>query len=126
MAAEVRMSAIWILVGFIAAWRTEQLLRLFLARRKQVEDREFTLRERHLALQEQRALPSPEIEEVPMDLQQRILGESELWARDQMRSLVQQLYAKHNDWDKVRAEVSAVDAAIVRASYGWSQTSVVS
>lgn len=119
-------SVVWAVVLALVAWRAEMALRAVWRGRVALQERELALRERELALVEQRQTVSEELEELPADLQLRIRAESELWAQGQLRSLVQQLYARHKDWDMVRAEVSAMDAAAIMAEHGWSQTAVVS
>ena len=120
------VAVVWGVVLAVVAWRADAALRVVWQRRLAVQERELALRERELSLKEQRQALAGSAEEVPADLQLRIRAESELWAQDQLRSLVQQLYARHADWDMVRAEVSAMDAAAIMAEHGWSQSSAVS
>lgn len=94
--------------------------------RRVLTERRLALQERELALQERRAEGIEEMPPLPADLQMRVNAETELWARDQVRALVQQLWNKHKQWDAVRAEMSNADAAAVMQTFGWSQTSVLS
>jgi hypothetical protein len=49
-------------------------------------------------------LPRPFIPEpMPVDLEALAMGESEAWAQDQVKRVLNDLYAEHKDWTKVRA-----------------------
>ena len=91
-----------------------------------VRERQFALEERRLALEEQRQAASEEMPEMPLDLVMRCNAETEIWAREQMRSVVSQLWVKHKNWDGVRTEMAALDAAAIALEMGWSQTNAVS
>lgn len=117
---------VWGAVGGVVAWRAERLLRGLWRDRQALAERTLALKERELALAEQRQAANEDMPEMPLDLQMRCGNESELWAREQMRSVVQQLWAKHRNWDGVRVEVAALDAASVALEMGWSQTQAVS
>lgn len=110
----------------VLGWRFDGLVRTWLASRRAVEERTLALRERELALAERRAEGSEEMPALPLDLLARVNGETEPWAREQVLSLVQQLWRKHKSWDPVRHELSTADAHAVIAELGWSQTGVVS
>lgn len=117
---------LWVAVVAVIAWRVESVLRVRTAWRRHLEERELALRERELALTERRSAVMDEVPELPLDLKLRCNSETELWAKEQMRSVVEQLWRKHGDWDRVRSEVSQMDAQAVMAELGWSQTEVVS
>lgn len=119
------MQALWVVAGLLVVWRLERAARAVWRARLALQERELAIREREVSLTEQRQAMTLDAVDVPQDLQARIRAESELWAQEQLRSLIQQLYARHKDWDLVRAEVSAMDAASIMAEHGWSQTSVV-
>lgn len=91
-----------------------------------LRERQLALEERRLALEEQRVASNEDMPEMPLDLAMRCNNETEIWAREQMRSVVQQLWAKHKNWDGVRTEMAALDAAAVALEMGWSQTHAVS
>lgn len=110
----------------VVGWRVEGLVRAWLGARRTLEERTLALRERELALAERRAEGSEEMPPLPLDLVSRVNGETEPWAREQVLSLVQQLWRKHKSWDPVRHELSTADAHAVIAELGWSQTGVVS
>lgn len=91
-----------------------------------LRERALALEERRLALEEKRQAALEDMPEMPLDLVMRCNNETELWAREQMRAVVQQLWAKHRSWDGVRTEVAALDAAAVALEMGWSQSPAVS
>ena len=105
-------------------WRVEGVLRQAAEARRQLQERELALRERELALLEQRQAASLEPDEMPVDLMMRCAAETEDWAREQLRSLVQQLYSKHKNWDSVRTELMKLDMIASNADAGWSLTRV--
>jgi hypothetical protein len=113
------------LVGAIL-WRLEGVVRVYLAQQRDREQRELGIREREVTLAERRAEGIEEMPPLPLDLQSRVNLETEDWAREQVRSLVQQLWTKHKHWDPVRAELANLDAQAVMSELGWSQTRVVS
>ena len=119
------MEWLWGVAGLVVAWRLERAARAAWRARLALQERELAIREREVSLTEQRQALTLDAVAIPQDLQARIRAESELWAQEQLRSLIQQLYARHKEWDLVRAEVSAMDAAAIMAEHGWSQTSVV-
>lgn len=110
----------------VVCWRLEGVVRAYLAQQREQTARELTIREREMTLAEKRAEGSEEMPALPLDLQVRVNTETEDWARDQVRSLVQQLWTKHKAWDPVRAELANLDAQAVMSELGWSQTRVVS
>jgi len=110
--------------GLLVAWRVEAALREMTRGRQVVHERELQLRERELALVEQRQTSALDPEEIPIDLAMRCNGETEPWAREQLRSLVQQLYGKHQHWDSVRTELMKLDMLSSSAETGWSITRV--
>lgn len=98
----------------------------WLRQRQATELRRLALEERRLALEERRQASHEDMPEMPLDLMMRCNNETELWAREQMRTVVQQLWAKHRTWDGVRTEMAALDAASVALEMGWSQSPAVS
>lgn len=127
MAAESLGLAAGLLTLGVVGWRIDGLIRSFMASRRAVEERTLSLRERELLLAERRAEGSEEMPALPLDLQARVNRETEPWAREQVSSLVQQLWRKHRAWDPVRHEMSTADAHAVISELGWSQiTGVVS
>lgn len=121
-------TALWASALLVAAWwRIERLVheRADAERRRQeaaaaVRAQELALEERRLAIEERRVVATLEPEGVPVDLLQRITAETEDWAREQVRTLVTQLYQRHGNWDTVRLELARADA--VTLPMGWSQT----
>lgn len=110
----------------VIVWRAEAALRTLFAQRTRLQERELTLRERELAMLEERQAASLDPEEMPVDLLMRCAAETEDWARDQLRSLVQQLYMRHKNWDSVRTEMAKLDMAAAHADAGWSITRMAS
>jgi hypothetical protein len=110
----------------VLGWRVEHIVRAWLASRDAFEARTLAIREREVALAEQRAQGSEEMPPLPLDLVGRVNGETEPWAREQVQSLVQQLWRKHKAWDAVRSELATLDAHAVMAEQGWSQTGLLS
>lgn len=110
----------------LVGWRVEAGLRALAAQRIKLQARELALAERRLALEEQRQAANEDMPAMPLDLVMRCNNETETWAREQMRSVVQQLWGKHRNWDGVRTEMAAMDAAALASEMGWSQTRQVS
>ena len=115
------------LVAMLAAvmlWRVERVVREYLQVRRETTTRELVLRERAQTLEETRAEGTEEMPPLPIDLQVRVHAETEGWAREQVRAIVQQLWNKHKAWDPVRSELANIDAASLMQDMGWSQSSV--
>lgn len=125
MAADA-LALLGLAAGGLALWRVDRLWQRVHASRQAVQERELALREREMALMEKRVQEPDEAMQLPTDLQLRVNAESQQWAREQMLSLVRQLYGKHKNWDAVRMEVQQLDAQAVMAEFGWSQVSGVS
>lgn len=87
-----------------------------------IEQFKLALEERRLALEEKRLASNLEPEEIPIDLQMRYNGETEPWAREQVKGLIQELFGRHKNWDAVRAELQRLDSVANGAEAGWSQT----
>lgn len=87
-----------------------------------LEERKLALEERRLAMEEKRLAANLEPEEIPVDLQMRYNGETEPWAREQVKGLIQELFGRHKSWDAVRAELQRLDSVANGAEAGWSQT----
>ena len=102
--------------GAVWAWRDLRRAAL------RLEGRRLDIEERRLRLDESRGAASLDPEEMPVDLLMRCEQETEEWAREQLRSLVRQLYAQHKNWDSVRLELSKLDMQAVHAEPGWSIT----
>lgn len=79
-------SLVWAFVAVLALWRTELLIRLFLGR----EDKRLA------------AAVSAVKVEVPQDLQEVALEESEPWAREEALDAMRDLYRISGDWNTVR------------------------
>lgn len=105
-------------------WRVEAFVRQAATQKHQLQEREMALRERELALQEERQRATLDPEEMPVDLAMRCAAETEDWAREQLRSLVVQLYGKHKNWDSVRTELMKLDMVAANAEAGWSLTRI--
>lgn len=95
------------------------------AAERALEERKLALEERRLAMEEKRLAANLEPEEVPVDLQMRYNGETEPWAREQVKGLIQELFGRHKSWDAVRAELQRLDAVADGSTAGWSQTRAV-
>ncbi len=113
------MDTVLAAIGAVAA---AAVLTQWLRDRRAIEEKKLALEERRLALEEQRSASTLDPEEVPVDLQMRCNAETEDWAREQLRSLVTQLYAKHKNWDSVRTELYKLDMVSASAEHGWSIT----
>lgn len=87
-----------------------------------LEERKLALEERRLAMEEKRLAANLEPEEIPVDLQMRYNGETEVWAREQVKGLIQELFGRHKNWDAVRAELQRLDSVANGSEAGWSQT----
>lgn len=87
-----------------------------------IEQFKLALEERRLALEEKRLSANLEPEEIPIDLQMRYNGETEVWAREQVKGLIQELFGRHKNWDAVRAELQRLDSVANGSEAGWSQT----
>lgn len=91
---------------------------------ERVAAQKHDLATRHLQLEERRAASTLEPEELPVDLQMRVNRETEVWAREQVRAVVAELYARHKDWSAVRSELDRLDRSASASPTGWSQTEV--
>lgn len=120
------VAAAVILALALVAWRAERLARAVLEARQVARSRELAIAERRLTLEEMRQAAVLEPEEVPVDLRLRYEMETESWAKEQMRSLIRELYAEHKNWDAVRHQISHLDVAAGMQEPGWSQTQVLS
>jgi hypothetical protein len=87
-----------------------------------IEERRLALEERRLAMEEKRLAANLEPEEIPADLQMRFTRETEPWAREQVKGLIQELFGRHKSWDAVRAELQRLDTVAEGSPAGWSQT----
>jgi hypothetical protein len=119
-------TALLVVAALAALWRAERVLTAALKTKAELQVKELELQGRRVALEEKRMSASLEPDEIPIDLRARYMGETQDWAREQVRSLIQQLYAQHKNWDSVRADLTQLDAESASASGGWSQTTVMS
>lgn len=127
MSAELAVIVgLWsVVVGVVAVlWLRDRQQRT--QRELALDEQRVALEERRIALEEQRVAANEDMPAMPLDLVMRCNNETETWAREQMRSVVQQLWSKHRSWDGVRSEMAAMDAAALAAEMGWSQTKQVS
>jgi hypothetical protein len=116
------LAVVGLAIALVALWRGEQLYLDRAAAERELRQRALSLEERRVALEEARTRQTAATEDVPRDLLARIAQESEGWAREQVAALVQQLYAQHGEWDRVRVEVAARDRDATGTAPGWSQT----
>lgn len=91
---------------------------------EKVAAQKHELATRHLQLEEKRAAAALEPEELPVDLQMRVNRETEVWAREQVRAVITELFVRHKDWAAVRTELDRLDRQANGAPTGWSQTEV--
>lgn len=127
MSAELAViGSVWAVVGGVlaAVWLRDRQQRT--QRELALDEQRLALETRRLALEEQRAAAIEDMPAMPLDLVMRCNNETETWAREQMRSVVQQLWAKHRSWEGVRSEMAAMDAAALASEMGWSQSRQVS
>jgi hypothetical protein len=93
---------------------------------ERVSSEKHALESRRLMLEERRSAASLEPEQLPADLQMRVERETEVWAREQLRALLVELYGRHQNWSAVRSELDRLDRqSNGDLSPGWSQTEVV-
>ncbi len=70
--------------------------------RNSVRGRYATIAEREVTLRERLAEKPNDRKPMPSDLEARINGWEDEFAREDERKFVEQLYAEHGDWDAVR------------------------
>ena len=98
------------LPAIVAKWSRESAIaqdRLALDERYVVvAEREIALSERQLQFEERKAEKPRAKEPMPPDLEARISGWEDDWAREDERKALEQLYADSGDWDAVRRQYS--------------------
>lgn len=114
-----------LIAGGLAWWRLERFLRERQAVLTAAANRRLAMEERKLALEERRLAATLEPEDIPADLRVRFEGETEPWAREQMRSLIRELHNEYRNWDSVRQAMGQLDAQVAHREPGWSQTQVM-
>lgn len=110
----------------VVLWRVERFVRERQAILNAAAARRLAMEERKLALEERRLAATLEPEDIPADLRVRVDGETEPWARDQMRSLIRELHNEYRNWDSVRQALGQLDTQVAHREPGWSQTQVLS
>lgn len=99
-----------LLVALVAAgvlwWRIERIMAARHAAETKLREQELALAAEKLAVDRQAFAIDDATAEMPVDLAEWCLSESETWAQEDNKRIIRELaQSHHGDWDKVRAQL---------------------